>query len=80
MHKSVLYGCFRSSASYRVCIALNLSGIEHETDSVNLLENAHRGAGSSGAQSAGSGVTSFARVCWCLNRGTQALIEAAFYR
>ncbi len=43
MHKTVLYDYFRSSASYRVRIALNLAGIEYETVSVNLLENDHRG-------------------------------------
>lgn len=42
MHKTVLHDYFRSSASYRVRIALNLAGIEYETVSVNLLENDHR--------------------------------------
>ncbi len=37
-----LYDYWRSSASYRVRIALNLAGIEHETVSVNLLEGAQR--------------------------------------
>ena len=42
MHTTVLYDYFRSSASYRVRIALNLVGIEYETVSVNLLEQDHK--------------------------------------
>jgi maleylpyruvate isomerase len=34
-----LYGFFRSSASYRVRIALNLKGLRYEYASVNLLNN-----------------------------------------
>ena len=34
-----LYSYFRSSASYRVRIALNLKKIPHETDFVHLLKN-----------------------------------------
>jgi maleylacetoacetate isomerase len=42
MSKPVLYDYFRSSASYRVRIALNLKGISYETVPVNLLEGAQR--------------------------------------
>lgn len=34
-----LYGYFRSSAAYRVRIALNLKGIDYETESVHLLKD-----------------------------------------
>ncbi|OCQ22077.1 maleylacetoacetate isomerase [Pseudoalteromonas luteoviolacea] len=34
-----LYTYFRSSAAYRVRIALNLKGIEHELEAVNLLKS-----------------------------------------
>jgi len=37
-----LHDYWRSSASYRVRIALNLAGIEYETVVVNLLEKDHR--------------------------------------
>lgn len=37
--KMKLYGYFRSSASYRVRIALNLKGIDYEQASVHLLRN-----------------------------------------
>lgn len=37
-----LFDYHRSSASYRVRIALNLKGIDHERVPVNLLENAQR--------------------------------------
>lgn len=39
---TVLYDYWRSSASYRVRIALNMLGIEYEARSVNLLEKEHR--------------------------------------
>jgi maleylacetoacetate isomerase len=37
-----LYSFFRSSASYRVRIALALKGLKYETDSIKFSENAHR--------------------------------------
>ena len=40
-----LYDYFRSSASYRVRIALNIKGVEYEQIPVNLLEGAQRSAG-----------------------------------
>ncbi len=42
MTRPVLYDYWRSSASYRVRIALNLLGIGHDTVAVNLLAGAHR--------------------------------------
>ena len=41
---AVLYDYWRSSASYRVRIALNLKGIPYETVPVNLLAGEHRQA------------------------------------
>ncbi len=41
--KAILYDYWRSSASYRVRIALNLLGLEYETVPVNLLKNEHKG-------------------------------------
>ncbi len=41
----ILYSYFRSSAAYRVRIALNIKGIEYELRPVNLLEGAQREAG-----------------------------------
>jgi len=38
MPKPILYDYYRSSACYRVRIALNLKGVEYETRPVNLLE------------------------------------------
>jgi len=38
-----LFTYFRSSAAYRVRIALNLKGIEHRLVPVNLLQGEHRG-------------------------------------
>jgi maleylacetoacetate isomerase len=38
MSKPVLFDYFRSSASYRVRIALNLKGVDYESAPVNLLE------------------------------------------
>ena len=40
--KPKLFDYYRSSASYRVRIALNLKGIEYETCSINLLQGAQR--------------------------------------
>ena len=37
-----LYDYWRSSASYRVRIALNLAGIDYETVPVNLLDGSHK--------------------------------------
>lgn len=42
MSKPVLFDYFRSSASYRVRIALNLKGIAYEAVPVNLLEGAQK--------------------------------------
>ncbi len=39
MNKPVLHDYFRSSASYRVRIALNLKGIAHDSRAVNLLDS-----------------------------------------
>jgi maleylpyruvate isomerase len=39
-----LYSFFRSSAAYRVRIALNLKGVDYEVVSVNLASNRHRDA------------------------------------
>ena len=38
-----LYSYFRSSAAYRVRIALNLKGVDYESRPVNLLESEQRG-------------------------------------
>ena len=38
----ILYDYFRSSAAYRVRIALNLKGVDHERRQVRLLENEQR--------------------------------------
>jgi maleylacetoacetate isomerase len=42
MAKPVLYDYFRSSACYRVRVALNLKGIDYATVPVNLLDGAQR--------------------------------------
>lgn len=39
MTKAVLYDYWRSSASYRVRIALNLKGVDYDRVPINLLEN-----------------------------------------
>ena len=39
-----LFDYFRSSASYRVRIALNLKGVDYESVPINLLEGGHRDA------------------------------------
>src|SRR3954469_24190794 len=39
MTRAVLYDYFRSSAAYRVRIALNLKGVDYERRPVNLLES-----------------------------------------
>ncbi len=40
--KPILYGYWRSSASWRVRIALNIKGIEYEGISINLVEGTQR--------------------------------------
>jgi len=45
MTKPVLFDYFRSSASYRVRIALNLKKVAYEARPVNLFENAQKDAG-----------------------------------
>jgi len=42
MNEVVLYDYWRSSASYRVRIALNLLGVDYRTVPINLLEGVHR--------------------------------------
>ena len=42
MSRPVLYDYYRSSAAYRVRIALNLKGIDYEQRSINLAEGAHQ--------------------------------------
>jgi maleylacetoacetate isomerase len=42
MPSAVLYDYFRSSASYRVRIALNLKGVEYEQRSINLASGAQK--------------------------------------
>lgn len=43
MGRIVLYDYYRSSAAYRVRIALNLKGVEYEKRPVNLLKSEQRG-------------------------------------
>jgi maleylacetoacetate isomerase len=43
MSQAVLYDYYRSSAAYRVRIALNLKGIDYESRPVNLLHSEQRG-------------------------------------
>jgi maleylacetoacetate isomerase len=42
MNQVILYDYWRSSASYRVRIALNMLGIDYRTVPVNLLDGSHR--------------------------------------
>ena len=42
MSRAVLYDYYRSSAAYRVRIALNLKGVEYESRPVNLLHSEQR--------------------------------------
>ena len=51
--KLVLYDYYRSSASYRVRIALNLKGADYERVPVNLLDGEQQERGLSRAQPAG---------------------------
>lgn len=44
MTKPRLFDYFRSSASYRVRIALNLKGVDYDSVSVNLVEGGQRGS------------------------------------
>ena len=44
MSRPALYDYYRSSAAYRVRIALNLKGVDYESRPVNLLESEQRGA------------------------------------
>ena len=44
METPVLYDYWRSSASYRVRIALNLAGVDYKPVVVDLLSRAHKGA------------------------------------
>jgi maleylacetoacetate isomerase len=44
MSRPVLHDYYRSSAAYRVRIALNLKGIDYERRQVNLLDSAQRSA------------------------------------
>ena len=44
MPRATLYDYFRSSASYRVRIALNLKGVDYQQRAINLAEGAQRDA------------------------------------
>lgn len=44
MSRAILYDYFRSSAAYRVRIALNLKGIEYEHRAINLADGAQKDA------------------------------------
>jgi maleylacetoacetate isomerase len=43
MSRPILYDYYRSSAAYRVRIALNLKGVDYESRPVNLMESEQRG-------------------------------------
>src|SRR5688500_4373750 len=43
MSRPILYDYYRSSAAYRVRIALNLKDVDYESRQVNLLESEQRG-------------------------------------
>ena len=43
MSRPILYDYYRSSAAYRVRIALNLKGVDYESRQVNLLDSEQRG-------------------------------------
>src|SRR5438067_1473267 len=43
MSRPILYDYYRSSAAYRVRIALNLKGVDYESRPVNLAESEQRG-------------------------------------
>ena len=45
MPRAILYDYYRSSASYRVRIALNLKGVDYERRPVNLVESEQKAAG-----------------------------------
>jgi maleylacetoacetate isomerase len=45
MSKPILFDYFRSSAAYRVRIALNLKGVDYERVAINLLEGDQRSPG-----------------------------------
>ena len=45
MPQAILYDYYRSSAAYRVRIALNMKGIDYEQRPVNLLESAQKSEG-----------------------------------
>ncbi len=44
MPRAILYDYFRSSAAYRVRIALNLKGVDYEQRAINLAKGAQKGA------------------------------------
>ena len=44
MSRAILYDYFRSSAAYRVRIALNLKGVDYEQRPINLAKGAQKSA------------------------------------